>query len=263
MDLTSVDLPGIEQFGMTGHVAIVTGGSKGLGLAMAAGFASAGASLLLVSRHGEECLEAAKSIAEKYQVDATGFEADVTQPDSVESAIAFAMAKWGKIDVLLNSAGINIRAPIDVLTYDQFDQVMKTNVYGTWNACKAVVPFMKQAGYGRIINMSSALGIVGLPDRSSYASSKGAIVQLTRTLGLELAPHKITCNAICPGPFLTELNLSIANSEQAKQQLLGLTALKRWGELKEIQGAAIYLASPASSYTTGSLLTVDAGWTAH
>ncbi len=257
------DLPGIQLFQMPGHVAIVTGGSKGLGLAMAAGLASAGASVLLLSRHEDDCTAAAKAVAEKFSVDAVGFQADVTDPDSLERAVAFAINRWGKIDILLNSAGINIRAPIDVLTHDQFDQVMKTNVYGTWNACKAVVPSMKQAGYGRIINMSSALGVVGLPDRSSYATSKGAIVQLTRTLGLELAPHGITCNAICPGPFLTEINLPIANSEQAKQQILGLTALKRWGELKEIQGAAIYLASPASSYTTGSLLTVDAGWTAH
>jgi len=261
--LPGIDLPGIQQFQMKGHVAIVTGGSKGLGLAMAAGLASAGASLLLLSRHGAECTTAAKAIAEKFQVDAVGLEADVIQPDSLDKAVAFAINRWGKIDVLLNSAGINIRAPIDVLSHDEFDQVMKTNVYGTWNACKAVVPEMKRALYGRIINMSSALGVVGLPDRSSYASSKGAIVQMTRTLGLELAPHKITCNAICPGPFLTEINFPIANSEQAKQQILGLTAMKRWGELKEIQGAAIYLASPASSYTTGSLLTVDAGWTAH
>lgn len=262
MSAPQVDFPGIRQFRLDGQTAIITGGSKGLGLAMAAGLASAGARVMLVSRSTNQAAEAAQKIADHYAVDAFGHMADVNDPVALEHTVEAAMVRWRRIDILINSAGINIRGPIDEVTPEQFDTVMKTNVYGTWNACRAVVPLMKKAKYGRIINLASALGVVGLANRTPYASSKGAVVQMTRTLGLELAPFNITCNAICPGPFLTEINESIKDSEEARRFIVGATALDRWGNLEEIQGAAIYLASPASSYTTGSLLTVDGGWTA-
>jgi gluconate 5-dehydrogenase len=121
---------------------------------------------------------------------------------------------------------------------------------------------MKAAKYGRIINMASTLGVVGLANRTPYATSKGAVVQMTRALGLELAPFGITCNAICPGPFLTPMNKPIEHDEQTKKFIVGAVALERWGQMQEIQGAAILLASDASSYMIGSLVTVDGGWTA-
>lgn len=257
-----VDLPGITQFRLDDQTAIITGGSKGLGLAMAAGLASAGAKVMLVSRNEDQAKESAEAIAQHYGVEATGCAADVTSRADVTELIEKALGGWGKIDILINSAGINIRGAIDELSPEDFDEVIKINTTGTWNTCRSVIPPMKKKGYGRIINLASTLGLVGLANRTPYASSKGAVVQMTRALGLEMAPFGITCNAICPGPFLTEMNIPIADTEEAKKFIVGAVALERWGELEEIQGAAIYLASRASSYTTGSMLTVDGGWTA-
>jgi gluconate 5-dehydrogenase len=172
------------------------------------------------------------------------------------------MDAFGKIDILINSAGINIRGPIDELSLEDFSRVMDTNVTGTWLCNRAVTPYMKNAKKGSIINLASTLGIVGLANRTPYTSSKGAVVQMTRALGLELAPFGIRVNAICPGPFLTAMNVPIANTEEGKKFIVGATALERWAELKEIQGAALLLASEAGSYMVGSLITVDGGWTA-
>lgn len=255
-------LRGIKLFDLTGKSALVTGGSKGLGQAMAAGLASAGADVVVTSRHEDEAAAAAAEIAAQYGGRALGLRADVTVPDDCQAVVERALAEFGKIDILINNAGVNIRGPIETLTYEQFREVHHTNVDGVWLACRAVVPHMKQARYGRIINIASTLGVVGLENRTPYASSKGAVVQLTRTLGLELAPFGICVNAICPGPFLTPMNEPIANDEHTMKFIVGAVALGRWGQMEEIQGAAIFLASDAASYMTGSLVAVDGGWTA-
>jgi NAD(P)-dependent dehydrogenase (short-subunit alcohol dehydrogenase family) len=255
-------LPGIKQFELTGKTAVITGGSKGLGFAMAAGLASAGANIVLVSRNAGEGERAAKELSENFQTTVVAFSADVTIQEHTESMAQFAADHFGRIDILVNSAGINIRGPIDELSLEDLNSVINVNVNGTWLSSRAVTPFMKAQKSGRIINLGSTLGLVGLANRTPYAASKGAIVQMTRALALELAPFNIMINAICPGPFLTEMNIPIAESEESKSIILGSTALQRWGHLREIQGAAIFLASEAASYMVGSILTVDGGWTA-
>ena len=255
-------LPGIKLFDLTGKSAVITGGSRGLGYAMAAGLASAGCNLMLVNRNEVEGKAAAEQLKEDFGVHVFAFVADITNQQETESMAQAAVNTFGKIDILINSAGINIRGAIDELSHDDFSKVMNVNVHGTWLSSRAVVPFMKENKSGRIINLASTLGLVGLANRTPYTASKGAVVQMTRALAIELAPFNIMVNAICPGPFLTDMNIPIADSEEARNIVLGSTALGRWGQLEEIQGAAIFLSSDAASYMVGSILTVDGGWTA-
>ena len=184
-------------------------------------------------------------------------------PDQVTALVNQVLADFGQIDILVNNAGINIRAPIEELSPEEFRQVQEINVTGPWLLCRAVAPHMKARRYGRVINIGSTLSIISMADRTPYASSKGAILQMTRTLALEWAPHNITVNAMLPGPFGTEMNQPLMDDPEAYRNFIAKIPLGRWGDIEEIGGLAVFLASDASSFVTGAGITIDGGWTAY
>jgi NAD(P)-dependent dehydrogenase (short-subunit alcohol dehydrogenase family) len=253
----------LDRFRLDGRVALVTGGTKGLGRAMAEGLAEAGANVAIISRHAEQAAAEAQAIAAATGCTCLGFGCDVTVQDQVEALVAQVLADFGQIDILINNAGINTRGAIDDLTLAQFLEVQAINVTGPWLMCRALAPHMKQRRYGRVINIGSTLSVIALANRTPYCSSKGAILQMTRVLALEWAPYAITVNCMMPGPFATEMNLSIMNDPSAYQTFIAKIPLERWGELEEIKGLAVFLASDASSFVTGAAITIDGGWTVH
>jgi NAD(P)-dependent dehydrogenase (short-subunit alcohol dehydrogenase family) len=250
-----------ELFSLRGRVALVTGGSKGLGLSIAQGFAEAGATVVLASRDESACGAAAHEIAVAQRSECVGWRLDVTDEREVAAVFGRVVERFGALDVLVNCAGINLRSAIEECSLADFDRVLDVNVRGSWLCCREAGRVMRPAGRGSVVNLGSALSTVGLPDRTPYCSAKAGILGLTRAAALEWAGSGLRCNAICPGPFLTEMNRPLLAQSERAQAVIGRTALQRWGELHEIRGAALFLASDASSYVTGSALYVDGGWT--
>ena len=255
-------MPVLERFRMDDRVALITGGNRGLGKAMAETLAEAGANVVVTSRSAEDAVAVAAALEAQYGRACRGYACDVTEPSDIQGLVANVIAEFGQIDALINNAGINIRGPIEALSLEEFREVQDTNVTGVWLLCREVAPHMKARRYGRVINVGSMLSIVAMPDRTLYATSKGAVLQLTRALALEWAPWNITVNAMLPGPFSTEMNRSLLEDPEKYQAFVSQIPLGRWGELEEIGGLALFLASDASSFVTGAGITIDGGWTA-
>ncbi|HOA71999.1 MAG TPA: glucose 1-dehydrogenase [Phycisphaerae bacterium] len=252
----------LHEFSLDGRTALVTGGSKGLGYAMARALARAGADVAIASRHVEELKAAAERLAAETKRRCEPIVCDVTRGDEVDGMVAEAIRRLRHIDVLVNNAGINIRNVTFDQTEEEFRRILDVNLVGLFLVGRAVGRHMVERGSGSVINLASMLGLVGLAGRPGYTASKGAVIQLTRTMALEWASRGVRVNALCPGPFLTEINTPVLNNPEANRFFIERIPLGRWGQPDELAGAVVFLASDASSFMTGASLVIDGGWTA-
>lgn len=253
----------VNPFDLTGKVAIVTGGNGGIGLGMARGLAQAGAQLALVGRNLEKTTEAARMLAEETGSQVLPVTADVSQEAECERIAREVLNQYGRIDILFNNAGINIRKPPHELTLDEWREVIDVNLTSAFLLSKAVYPAMKAVGGGKIVNIGSMTSIFGSGFAPAYATSKGGIVQLTKSQALAWASDNIQCNAILPGWFDTELTKKArVEISGLHERVLARIPTGRWASPNDMAGTAVWLASPASDYVTGIAIPVDGGYSA-
>jgi 2-deoxy-D-gluconate 3-dehydrogenase len=250
----------VNPFDLSGRVAVITGGNAGIGLGIARGLAAAGAAIVIAGRRVEKNIEAVKTI-ETFKVSAAAFEVDVCSEDSCRSLLERTVQRFGRIDILINNAGIAIRKQPEAYTLAEWNKVMETNLTGAFLCAQAAYPHMQRGGSGKIVNIGSMLSIFGASFAAPYAASKGGIVQLTKTLACAWAKDNIQVNAILPGWIDTP------STQTARREVPGLnervvarTPAGRWGEPQDMAGAAVFLASSASDFVTGAAIPVDGGY---
>ena len=246
---------------LKGRNALITGASKGLGRAMAIALAGQGANLILVARDKEKLDSVAAEVRAAGSTAST-HAADITQEDQVLALEKEISSTIGKVQILVNNAGTNLRKDITDFTLDEWRSVQDTNVTSVFLMCRSFVPHMKGTGYGRIINMTSIMAHVSMPQRSLYSSTKFALLGLTKALALELATQGITVNGISPGPFATEMNTPILNNPELNAAFVSKIPVGRWGKVEEIGALASFLCSDGAGFITGTDILIDGGWCA-
>jgi NAD(P)-dependent dehydrogenase (short-subunit alcohol dehydrogenase family) len=245
-------------FDLSGRTALITGGSKGIGRAIASLFAQAGADLFLCSRHEEDLAATAAEIRQAAARHVEYAVADMTVRDDVLRLADAALRTMGKVDILVNNAGANVPQAIDEIRDDDWDRLLQINVTSAMSLTRAIVPDMKQRRWGRVIHLSSIMGLASTPGRNAYSAAKAALLGMARASALDLGPYNITVNCLAPGPIATDMPMNILSPEQ-KEALAARTAFHRWGRPDEVAGPALLLASEAGSYITGAVLVVDGG----
>jgi len=251
-----------NPFQLDGKIALITGGSRGLGRVFAETLAQAGASIVIVSRDEDRCNQVAKELEQSFARPMYAFGCDVARPEQVDALYDSIASSLGQVDILINSAGLNRRNPVAVLRVEDWDDVVDANLKAPFLMARRFGPAMAERAWGRIIHLGSILSAIGIPGRTPYAASKAGLLGLTRTLALEWATRNVTVNALCPGPFKTDMNLELTRDPVRFQEFVQKIPMGRWGELTELTGPILFLASNASSYMTGQTLYIDGGWTA-
>ncbi|HEV3235671.1 MAG TPA: SDR family oxidoreductase [Gemmataceae bacterium] len=247
-----------DLFNLEGKVALITGGSKGLGKAMARALAQAGADVLISSRHEDELKSALQEILHGTTRQGHAIVADMSRREDVIRLAQIALQRMGHIDILINNAGTNTPQPMESIKDEDWDRVMEINLHSCMTLSRALIPQMKERRWGRIIHLASIMAFVSKEGRSVYSATKGALVAMTRAMALELGPFGITVNCIAPGFFMTDLPNHLLSADE-KKAFAQAAALNRWGEPEELAGPALLLASNAGSFITGSTLLVDGG----